>query len=131
RRRMCSAGRGAGPGRDARCRRQAGDDYGRSARFPIGNCGPLHAPAIVPSPVPQALSSADPFQVLGAPGGVEIHLLATSRFRTTVVQWIAEAPLDGARAARALLPDLLTRGTRRSPGLAAMAARCEELFAAE
>jgi len=81
--------------------------------------------------VPQALSSADPFQVLGAPGGVEIHLLATSRFRTTVVQWIAEAPLDGARAARALLPDLLTRGTRRSPGLAAMAARCEELFAAE
>ena len=81
--------------------------------------------------MPQALTSADPFQVLGAPGGVELHLLATDRFRTTVVQWVAEAPLDGGRSARALLPDLLTRGTRASPGLAAMAARCEDLFAAE
>ena len=77
------------------------------------------------------LASADPFQVLPAPGGIQLHLLTTDRFRTTVVQWVAEAPLDERRAARALLPDLLTRGTRRSPNLAAMAARCEELYAAE
>ena len=81
--------------------------------------------------MPQALAPADPFQVLPAPGGIELHLLQTDRFRTTVVQWVAEAPLDERRAARALLPDLLTRGTRRSPNLAAMAARCEELYAAE
>jgi predicted Zn-dependent peptidase len=81
--------------------------------------------------VSQLLSSADPFQVLEAPGGVELHLLATDRFRSSLLQWVAEAPLDEQRASRALLPDLLTRGTRRSPGLAAMATRCEELYAAE
>jgi len=81
--------------------------------------------------VPQGPTSADPFQVLAAPGGVELHLLSTGRFRSTLLQWVAEAPLDGRRAARAVLPDLLTRGTRRHPGLAAMAARCEELYAAD
>lgn len=88
-------------------------------------------PGYRPAPVPQLLSAADPFQVLTAPGGVELHLLATDRFRSTLLQWVVEAPLDDQRAARALLPDLLTRGTASSPGLAAMARRCEELYAAD
>jgi predicted Zn-dependent peptidase len=88
-------------------------------------------PAIVALPVPQALRSADPFQVIAGPCGIELHLLQTERFRSTLLSWVAEAPLDAGRAARALLPDLLTRGTARSPGLAAMAARCEELYAAD
>lgn len=70
-------------------------------------------------------------RVLRADGGVEVHLLATSRFHTALLLWVVEAPLDGGRTARALLPDLLTRGTARHPGMADLAARCEELFNAE
>ncbi|MHC5210039.1 MAG: M16 family metallopeptidase [Planctomycetota bacterium] len=87
---------------------------------------------MVRAPVPAATSTAaDPFLVIEAPGGVELHLLQTDRFKTVVLQWVVEHALDEERAARALLPDLLTRGTRCSPGLAEMAARQEELYAAD
>ncbi|MGQ0552023.1 MAG: M16 family metallopeptidase [Planctomycetota bacterium] len=76
-------------------------------------------------------SSADVFSEQLAPGGVPLHLWQTQRFRSVLLLWVVEAPLDEGRAARALLPDLLTRGTRRSPGMAEMAARCEELYGAE
>jgi predicted Zn-dependent peptidase len=87
---------------------------------------------MVRAPVPVASpTAADPFQVFEGPGGVEVHLLRTDRFKSVLLQWVVERPLDDGRAARALLPDLLTRGTRRSPGLAEMAARQEELYAAD
>jgi len=71
---------------------------------------------------------ADPFAELAAPGGLPVHLHRTTAFKSVLVQWVAECPLDEGVAARALLPDLLTRATRRHPGLAALSARCEELF---
>ena len=74
---------------------------------------------------------ADPFLELSTPSGVAVHLHRTTAFKTVLLQWVAECPLDEGVPARALLPDLLTRATRRLPSLAAVAARCEELFATE
>ena len=85
-----------------------------------------------PAPVSPASDAAvDPVQVLQAPNGVEVHLLSTSLPRSSVALLSFENPLVGDREAHALLPDLLTRGTARAPGLAEMAARCEELYEAD
>ncbi|MHC4844929.1 MAG: M16 family metallopeptidase [Planctomycetota bacterium] len=73
-------------------------------------------------------TSTEPFEVLQGDRGVSVHLLRTDKYKTVLLRWIVEAPLDGDRAARAILPDLLTRGTASCPGLAQMAARCEELY---
>ena len=73
-------------------------------------------------------TSAPALGLLGRPGGVEVHLLRTRRFKTVYVHWLVEAPLDEGRTARALLPDLLTRGTARHPDLASLSARLEELY---
>jgi len=78
-----------------------------------------------------ANAPVDGFTILEAPGGVEVHLQRTGKYKSVYVQWVLERSLDGRRAAFALLPDLLTRGTRTSPGLARMAARCEDLYATE
>lgn len=78
-----------------------------------------------------AVAPADPFVELSAPGGIPVHLHRTTAFKSVLLQWTCEAPLDGGAAARAVLPDLLTHGTRRWPGLAQLAARCEELYGAE
>jgi predicted Zn-dependent peptidase len=77
------------------------------------------------------VASPDPFTRSVTPDGVELHLHRTSAFKTVLLQWAFEAPLDGGSAARALLSDLLTRATRRLPSLTALAARCEELYATE
>jgi predicted Zn-dependent peptidase len=74
---------------------------------------------------------ADPFVTLAGPPGVAVHLHRTTAFKTVLLQVLYEAPLDEGSAARALLADLLTRATRRLPSLAALAARCEELYGAE
>jgi len=74
---------------------------------------------------------ADPFLELSTPAGVPVHLHRTTAFKTVLLQWVAECPLDDGVSARALLPDLLTRATRRLPSLSAVAARCEELYATE
>jgi predicted Zn-dependent peptidase len=96
------------------------------------NCGSLGRHAIVPTPVhPIPTLASDPFVILDAPGGVEVHLLQTRRFKTVLLQWVVEAHLDERRAARAILPDLLTRATARYPDLASLSARCEELYGAE
>src|SRR6185369_13593443 len=74
---------------------------------------------------------ADPFVSLAGPAGVSVHLHRTTAFKTVLLQVLYEAPLDEGSSARALLADLLTRATRRHPSLAALAARCEELYGAE
>jgi predicted Zn-dependent peptidase len=73
-------------------------------------------------------TSTDPFEVLQGDQGVSVHLMRTDKYKTVLLRWIVEAPLDEDRAARAILPDLLTRATASCPGLAEMAARCEELY---
>ena len=74
---------------------------------------------------------ADPFEVSTTAGGPEIHLLRTDKYKTLTLAWVLECPLDGSRGARALVTDLLTRGTASYPDLSQLAARCEELYAAE
>jgi len=78
--------------------------------------------------MPGIQTAADPFEVLQGDRGVSVHLLRTDKYKTVLLRWVVEAPLDGDRAARAILPDLLTRATASCPGLAQMAARCEELY---
>ncbi len=73
-------------------------------------------------------SPDDSLTLVGSPGGVEVHLLRTSRFKAVHLHWLVEAPLDAGRTARAVLPDLLTRATATYPDLAALSARCEELY---
>jgi predicted Zn-dependent peptidase len=73
-------------------------------------------------------TQTEAFEVLQADQGVAVHLLQTDKYKAVLLRWIIEAPLDEERAARALLPDLLTRATASCPGLADMASRCEELF---
>lgn len=80
---------------------------------------------------PSSLAAAPTFSVLDGPGGTSVHLLSTRKFKTVALNWVLEAPLDGGRAARALLGDLLTRGTASHPGLAELAARCDELYATD
>ena len=74
---------------------------------------------------------ADPFVVLPAAGGLELHLMPTRKYRTVLLTCAFERSLDDQRSARAVLPDLLLRGTARSPGLAEFTARCEELYATD
>lgn len=75
--------------------------------------------------------AADPFETITTPEGVEIHLARTAKYKTVLFQWNVEAPMDDDVSARALLSDLLSRATRRTPGMAEMAARCEEMYATE
>lgn len=80
------------------------------------------------APIIGADTGADAVQVGLAANGLEVHLLAGAAGRSSLACLCLESPLEEDREAHALLPDLLTRGTARSPGLAAMTARCEELF---
>ena len=68
------------------------------------------------------------FSVLQGPGGVQVHLASTDKYRSVSVHWVTEATAGANRAAWAILPDLLTRGTAAYPELSQLAARCEELY---
>lgn len=72
-----------------------------------------------------------PFSVLQGPGGVQIQLASTDKYRSVALHWVAEAPAGAQRASWALLPDLLTRGNASCPELSQLAARCEELYCTE
>ena len=80
---------------------------------------------------PPTATAAAPFESLVSEGGVPVGCQLTRKYKSVLVLWVLEAPLDEGRAARALLPDLLTRATARHPDLARLAARCEELFNTE
>lgn len=75
--------------------------------------------------------SPDEFRTLPGPGGLEVQLLPSQAFKTVTLALVVEAPLDAARSARALVPDLLSRGTESYPDLASLGARCEELYDTE
>ena len=70
----------------------------------------------------------DSFETCAAEGGLELHLLRTDKYKAVHVTLALTRPLDAGTAARALLTDLLTRGTAEHPSLAALAARCEALY---
>lgn len=73
----------------------------------------------------------DAFETVAAEGGIELHHLGTDKYKAVHVGLALTRPLDEHTAARALLGDLLTRGTASRPSLAALAARCEELYDTE
>lgn len=73
----------------------------------------------------------DEFRRLQGPSGLDIELLSTGQFKTVLMALVVEAPLDEERCARALLPDLLSRGTASWPDLDSLSARCEELYDTE
>lgn len=80
---------------------------------------------------PETVIAPAPFERLVSPSGVPVACQLTRKYKSVLVLWVLEAPLDDGRAARALLPDLLTRATARHPDLASLSARCEELFNTE
>lgn len=64
------------------------------------------------------------------PGGVELFVHPTNRFKTSLVNILLHRPLDTDASAAALLPYLLRRGTRSFPDLTALSRRLESLFGA-
>lgn len=65
------------------------------------------------------------------PINVNIHLLPTSKFKTTLVSVFLQQALDKDLAAKtALLPAVLKRGTRRYPTFRDLKIRLEELYGA-
>ena len=77
----------------------------------------------MPAPAP-LFRSAD----LG--GGFRLHLHRTQVFKTLQARLAFHADLDDATAARALLPRVLGRGTRRHPTLREMQVALDTLFGA-
>ncbi len=73
----------------------------------------------------------DHFTIFNEANGVEVHFCPTAKYKTVLLLWIYESPRDASGSVQTILPDLLTRATRSTPGLAAMAARCEDLYAAD
>jgi len=62
--------------------------------------------------------------------GVRLHLLRTRAFKTIAARLVLHANLDDATAARALVPRVLGRGTRRLDSLLAMQIELDRLFGA-
>ena len=70
------------------------------------------------------------FQRFDLPGGLELSVLPTRKLKTVIVQAHFSSDLDEGVSARALLPEILFRGTEFAPDLQAVQRRCEELYGA-
>jgi predicted Zn-dependent peptidase len=62
--------------------------------------------------------------------GLRLHLRRTKAFKTVTARLVFQAPLDGRTAARALVPRVLGRGTRRLPTLRDLQIELDRLFGA-
>jgi predicted Zn-dependent peptidase len=63
-------------------------------------------------------------------GGFRLHLRRTRAFKTITARLAFHADLDERTAARALVPRVLARGTRRLPSLAEMQVELDRLYGA-
>ncbi|HEX5135814.1 MAG TPA: pitrilysin family protein [Planctomycetota bacterium] len=63
-------------------------------------------------------------------GGFRLHLRRTRAFKTVTARLILHADLDDGAAARALVPRVLGRGTRRLPSLRDMQVELDRLYGA-
>lgn len=63
-------------------------------------------------------------------GGFRLHLRRTRAFKTVTARLVFHADLDGGTAARALVPRILARGTRRLPSLRDVQVELDRLYGA-
>jgi predicted Zn-dependent peptidase len=63
-------------------------------------------------------------------GGFRLHLRRTRAFKTVTARLVLHADLDARTAARALVPRVLGRGTRRLPSLKDMQVELDRLYGA-
>lgn len=75
-------------------------------------------------------AAASAFQRTTLPGGVELCVLPTAKFKTVTVRVSLRENLDADAAGRSLLAGLVKRGSREWPEMMALARRLEELFGA-
>lgn len=62
--------------------------------------------------------------------GLDVFVLPTRKWKTKLLRLHAHMPLSAKNAARALVPNLLRRGTRRLPSMAAVSRALEALYGA-
>ncbi len=77
-----------------------------------------------------AASRAGDFEHHTTRSGLDVFVLPTHKWKTKLLRLHARAPLSERNAARALLPNLLRRGTVRRPSMAAVSRALEALYGA-
>ncbi|MBM4014647.1 MAG: insulinase family protein [Planctomycetes bacterium] len=77
-----------------------------------------------------AASRAGDFEHHTTRSGLDVYVLPTRKWKTKLLRLHARAPLSERNAARALLPNLLRRGTVRRPSMAAVSRALEALYGA-
>lgn len=73
---------------------------------------------------------AGDFERFVAAGGVEVFVLRTRKFKTKLLRIHVRSRMDRGNAARALVPNLLRRGTRSRPSMLAVSRALEGLYGA-
>jgi predicted Zn-dependent peptidase len=75
-----------------------------------------------------APAQAGDFQAAKSTSGLDVFVLPTRKFKTKLVRVHLRAALSGENAARALVPNLLRRGTRTLPTMVDVARALEGLY---
>jgi len=76
----------------------------------------------------EALAQAGDFVAMTTSSGLEVFVLPTRKFKTKLVRVQMRAQLSPRNAARALVPNLLRRGTRRLPSMVDVSRTFEGLY---
>lgn len=79
---------------------------------------------------PAAPGKAGDFEHLRTRGGLDVFVLPTRKWKTKLLRLHVRAPLSERNAARALVPNLLRRGTRKRPSMVAVSRALESLYGA-
>lgn len=77
-----------------------------------------------------SVEKAGDFDHLRTAAGLDLFVLPTRKWKTKVVRLHAHAPQSDRNAARALLPNLLRRGTAQRPSMVAVSRALESLYGA-
>jgi len=80
--------------------------------------------------IPRLARAAALFSTWDMGGGFRLHLRRTRAFKTVTARLVFHADLDGQAAARALVPRVLARGTRRLPSLRDVQVELDRLYGA-
>jgi predicted Zn-dependent peptidase len=78
----------------------------------------------------QRASRAGDFEHHATRSGLDVFVLPTRKWKTKLLRLHLRAPLSDQNAARALLPNLLRRGTTRRPSMALVSRALEALYGA-
>lgn len=76
------------------------------------------------------MAGAALFSTTDLGGGFRLHLRRTRAFKTVTARLVLHADLDAGTAARALVPRVLARGTRRLPSLRDVQVELDRLYGA-